>query len=172
MLTAPLPCPVTPASVEFVGSLIMFNSNIWTDSGHCAGQPQAEAPRVAVPLIADPDLREAGVQAKLVRKLQKARSRRTDFLCSSLFAEPAWDMLLELFASAAEQKRITIGELCVASMVPQTTALRWIDVLLKEGLVVRRPDPLDGRRIHMEITPSAYRAMQDYAVQLSSLFEM
>jgi DNA-binding MarR family transcriptional regulator len=81
-------------------------------------------------------------------------------------------MLLELFASAVEQKRVTIGELCIASNVPQTTALRWIDVLLREGLATRRPDPLDGRRIHMEITPSAYRAMQDYAEQLSSAFQL
>jgi hypothetical protein len=149
----------------------MLNSNIWLGSGDCAGQARAESPRVSVS-VSEPDLHAAGAQAKLVRKLQKARSRRTDFLCPSLFAEPAWDMLLELFASAVEQKRVTIGGLCVSSMVPQTTALRWIDVLLKEGLVTRRPDPLDGRRVHMEITPTAYRAMQAYAGQLSSLFHI
>jgi DNA-binding transcriptional ArsR family regulator len=150
----------------------MFNSIIRTESPECAAQPQAENARVSLTLVPDPDLRTAGGQAKLIRKHQKARSRRTDFLSSSLFAEPGWEMLLELFASAVEQKRVTIGELCIASNVPQTTALRWIDVLLREGLATRRPDPLDGRRIHMEITPSAYRAMQDYAEQLSSAFQL
>jgi DNA-binding MarR family transcriptional regulator len=113
------------------------------------------------------DLSALAAQGQLVRKVQKARSRRTEFLASSLFGEPAWDMLLELFASAAEQKRITVGDLCNASKVPQTTALRWIDVLLKEGLVTRRPDPLDSRRIHVEMTASACSAMRHYAEQLS-----
>lgn len=150
----------------------MLNSNIWTNSDDFEGQRWPESPRASLALAPDPDLATAGAQAKLVRKIQEARSRRTDFLSSTLFAEPGWDMLLELFASAIEQKRVTIGGLCSASNVPQTTALRWIDVLLREGLVTRRPDPLDGRRIHMEITPSAYRAMQAYAARFSSLSEV
>jgi DNA-binding transcriptional ArsR family regulator len=150
----------------------MLNSNIRTDWDDCAGQSRMEAPSASLPPVSGLDLVTAGAQAKVVRKIQKARLRRTDFLSSTLFAEPGWDMLLELFASAVEQKRVTIGELCSASNAPQTTALRWIDVLLREGLVTRRPDPLDGRRIHMEITASAYRAMQDYAAQLSGVTGM
>jgi DNA-binding MarR family transcriptional regulator len=147
----------------------MLNSNIRTDYDDCAGRSFVDNPSASLTLVSDSDLVSAGVQAKIIRTIQKARSRRTKFLSSALFAEPAWDMLLELFASAAEQKRVTIGDLCSASKVPQTTALRWIDILLREGLVTRRPDPLDGRRIHVEITPSAYQAMQDYASQLSRL---
>lgn len=146
----------------------MFNSTLESQSHHPAGRPEIGSRQPSLTVVTDLDLRAAGVQARLVRKLQDARSRRTDFLSSTLFGEPAWDMLLELFASAIEQKRVAIGELCIASNVPQTTALRWIDVLLKEGLATRRPDPLDGRRIHIEITPSAHRAMQDYAEQFSN----
>ncbi len=76
-------------------------------------------------------------------------------------------MLLELFASAVEQKRVTVGALCAASNVPQTTALRWIDVLLKENLVSRRSDPFDARRVHVELKPSACVAIRDYVQQLS-----
>jgi len=145
----------------------MLNSNIETEFHHYAGQPEAGNRQSSLTSVSEPDLRLAQTQAHILRKVQKARSRRTDFLSSRLFGEPGWDMLLELFASAIEQKRVTIGELCAASNVPQTTALRWIDVLLSEGHASRRPDPLDGRRIHVEITPSGYRAMQECAVHLS-----
>lgn len=149
------------------GVASMLNRNLKTQSYHCQ-QPETGSRQPLLTVVPNSDLHIAGPKAKLVRKLQDARARRSDFLSSALFGEPGWDMLLELFAAAIEQKRVTIGELCIASNVPQTTALRWIDVLMKEGLATRRPDPLDGRRIHMEITPFAYRAMEAYAEQLSS----
>lgn len=145
----------------------MLNRNIARESHDCAERPEAGNSQAPLTLVSDSDLRTGAERAQLLRKVQKVRSCRTDFFSSSLFGEPAWDMLLELFVSAIEQKRVTVGELCIASNVPQTTALRWIDVLLKGGLATRRSDPLDGRRVHVEITPEAYGAMQDYAGQLS-----
>jgi hypothetical protein len=147
---------------------MMFEKTVTAEShSGCVHQPQAANEESSPRAVSNNDLRRLGPQAQLIRKIQKARSRRKDFLSSTLFGEPAWDMLLELFASAVEQKRVTIGDLCAASKVPQTTALRWMDVLLRQGLVTRRPDPLDSRRVHVEMTPSAYSAMRDYAEQLS-----
>ena len=146
----------------------MFEKSLTVESfSDCVHQPLAANEESAARGASNDDLRRVGMQAQLIRKVQKARWRRKDFLNSSLFGEPAWDMMLELFASAAEQKRVTIGDLCAASRVPATTALRWIEVLLKEELATRRPDPLDARRVHVEITPTAYAAMRDYAEQLS-----
>lgn len=133
------------------------------------GKPRATNPEHSLRVVPDPDLRTLAVQAKLIRKVQRARSRRVEFLGSSLFGEPAWDMLLELFASAAEQKRLTVGDLCKASKVPPTTALRWIDALFRQGLITRRPDPLDSRRVHVEIADGAHSAMRAYAEQLSNI---
>jgi len=146
----------------------MIHENVRVDSPSArADRADAAKSQSSPTLLSDADLDTVAEQAKLVRRLQRARSRRTDFLSSSLFGEPAWDMLLELFVSTIEQKRVTVSALCIASNVPQTTALRWIDVLVKEELVTRRSDPLHGRRIHLELTPSAYCAMRDYARQLS-----
>lgn len=145
----------------------MLSRTIAPESYDFGGQPETGSSQTSQPVVSDTDLRTGAVQAQLLRKVQRARSRRTDFLSASLFGEPAWDMLLELFVSALEQKRVTVGALCIASKVPQTTALRWIDALLKEGLATRRSDPLDGRRIYVEISAAAYGAMQNYAVQLS-----
>lgn len=146
---------------------MLSRNEVAVSSSDCIGEPESANSRSSLALLSNADLSKVAEQVRLVRKVQKARSRRTDFLSSSLFGEPAWDMLLELFVRTIEQKRVTVGEICTASNVPQTTALRWIDVLVKEDLVCRRSDPLDGRRIHLELTPSAYAAMRDYSGQLS-----
>jgi DNA-binding MarR family transcriptional regulator len=100
--------------------------------------------------------------ARAVRAVLLQRERRSRYFEPNLFADPAWDMLLELYASYLEQQRITVGSLCTASKVPATTALRWIVVLEKHGLVDRHPDRLDARRVYLEPSSRAMRAMRAY----------
>jgi DNA-binding MarR family transcriptional regulator len=105
---------------------------------------------------------EAFERAKLVRRILWARARREEYLSARLFAEPAWDMLLELYVAHLLQRRMSITGLCGASRVPATTALRWIDVLQSEDLVLREKDPLDGRRIFVELTVNGSNAIKHY----------
>lgn len=105
---------------------------------------------------------QAFEQAKLLRRVLRARIERTDYFSSRLFSEPAWDMLLELYAAHLMQRRLAVKDLCVASRVPQTTALRWITVLKSEGLIYARSDPLDARRTFLEFTPEGCVAMMRY----------
>ena len=105
---------------------------------------------------------EAFEQAKLVRRILRARAARTEYLSPRLFAEPAWDMLLELYVSHLMQRRVSITDLCEASRVPPTTALRWIDGIMAEGLVCRMRDPLDARRVFIDLTSKGQDALQRY----------
>jgi hypothetical protein len=77
----------------------------------------------------------------------------------SLFADPAWDMLLDLFVAKAEERPVSISSVSIASGVPASTAYRWIEALLDRDAVRRRPDPLDRRRVYIEITELAFEAM-------------
>lgn len=97
-----------------------------------------------------------------VRSILKARNCRQAFLNAKLFAEPAWDMLLELYARELEHQRVSVSQLYCASGVPDSTAHRWIDILETEGLMVRRADPLDARRVWVELSPKGSAAMQHY----------
>jgi predicted transcriptional regulator len=63
-----------------------------------------------------------------------------------LFADPAWDMLLDLLQAEIAQHRVPVSSLCIAAAVPATTALRWIKTMTDVGLFKRRADPHDGRR--------------------------
>jgi len=95
------------------------------------------------------------VTAAQVRDLLRARRLRADFLPGDLFADPAWDMMLDLLAARLEQAHVSVSSLCIASAVPPTTALRWIRTLTDKALVERRADPHDGRRIFIALADDA-----------------
>lgn len=100
--------------------------------------------------------------AEFVRGVLRARIARAKFLNSDLFADPAWDILLELYALHCEQRRTSVSKLCIAAAVPATTALRWIDKLQSDGLIKRQEDPLDARRAWVTLTSTGLAAMTAY----------
>jgi hypothetical protein len=118
----------------------------------------AHAPPRAFTEIADADR----VDANTVRNLIRIRRLREQFFPRDLFADPAWDMLLDLMAARLEQSRVAVSSLCIAAAVPATTALRWIRTLTEHGLFVRRADPEDGRRIFIELSDTAGEALAAY----------
>ncbi|SCW73680.1 DNA-binding transcriptional regulator, MarR family [Sphingobium faniae] len=99
------------------------------------------------------------VSPQQVRDMLRVRRLRDEFLPGDLFADPAWDMLLDLFAARLEQDRVSVSSLCIASAVPPTTALRWIRTLTEKGLLQRQADPHDGRRIFIALADSAAAAL-------------
>ena len=69
-------------------------------------------------------------------------------------------MLLDLYLSECCGRAISLSSLCGASHVPPTTALRCINAMVSKSLVERRPDPDDGRRIHVALTPDAKASLE------------
>lgn len=97
----------------------------------------------------------APLAAGQVRDLLRARRMRDEFMPGDLFADPAWDMLLDLLAARLEHERVSVSSLCIAAAVPPTTALRWIGNLTEKGFIQRQADPHDGRRVFIALTESA-----------------
>jgi DNA-binding MarR family transcriptional regulator len=102
------------------------------------------------------------VSERDIRAMQRMRRNRSRFFSGDLFADPAWDILLDLYASELGQHRTTVTSLCHAAAVPATTALRWIGQLESQGLINRRPDPMDGRRQFLELSSEGLEAMNAY----------
>lgn len=102
---------------------------------------------------------ETPVPSRLVRAVQAARRRRAALFEADLFSDPAWDILLELYALHLEQQRASVSSLYAASCVPPTTALRWIAKLEKDGLVVRIEDSVDARRSWIKLSPAGVERM-------------
>lgn len=84
-----------------------------------------------------------------------------------LFVTPAWDMLLDLYASD-HRRPISLTSLCGASNVPERSALRTIDGLVKRKLLVRVPDTHDHRRTNIRLSGRAVRMLNGYFDELSS----
>ena len=110
-----------------------------------------------------------GVSLDTVRQVIRARRLRARFFDEELFADPAWDMLLDLLQAEIAQHRVPVSSLCIAAAVPPTTALRWIKTMTDVGLFQRRADPHDGRRIFVELSPGASDAMRRYFGEVGKL---
>lgn len=109
------------------------------------------------------------VSLEAVCRVIRARRERARYFDPELFADPAWDMLLNLFAAELAQLRVTVSSLCAVADVPATTALRWITAMADADLCQRRPDPRDGRRVFVELSRSASAAMRSYFGNMGEL---
>ncbi len=100
--------------------------------------------------------------ADRIRATIRKRQARARFFDAGLFADPAWDILLDLTAARAEGRRVSVTSLCIASGVPPTTALRWIGQMTEQGLLVREEDRVDRRRAFVALSETALEAMALY----------
>lgn len=100
--------------------------------------------------------------AEFVRLILSQRRRRDELFGADHFGDPAWNILLDLYGAHLKRRKVPVSALCMASEVPPTTALRWISALVDAGLIIRRPDRADRRRIHVELAPSAIPRMSTY----------
>src|SRR3546814_19760209 len=94
--------------------------------------------------------------------------RRVCSLDSELFGEPAWDMLLDLYAAALEGRRLSVSSSCLAAGVPPTTALRWQRLLVERELVARVPELEENRRPSLQLTPAGYYRVEHEIRRASS----
>jgi len=108
--------------------------------------------------------REDDVSAADIRSIIKLRRLRDKHFDAELFADPAWDMMLDLMAARAEHSKVSVSSLCIAAAVPPTTALRWIKTLTDQGVFVRVADPTDGRRVFIELADTAAANIAKYFV--------
>ncbi|HEX4695681.1 MarR family winged helix-turn-helix transcriptional regulator [Sphingomonas sp.] len=118
------------------------------------GAPPATAPAAST------------ITAAEVRKLIRARRMRNQYLAEDLFEDPAWDMLLDLYAADLESAQVSVSSLCIAAAVAPTTALRWIARMTEAGLFERHPDPFDRRRAFLALSDGMRAKLERYFAAL------
>ena len=111
----------------------------------------------------------AAPTAAQVRALIRGRRARSNYFPADLFADPAWDILLDLLAARLEGKEVSVSSLCIAAAVPPTTALRWIKTMTDAALLERKTDPADGRRIFIDLSDKAATAMEAYLARAAAM---
>jgi DNA-binding MarR family transcriptional regulator len=107
------------------------------------------------------------VSMETIRAIIRARRMRSRYFDDELFADPAWDMLLDLLQAEITKLRVPVSSLCIAASVPATTALRWLKTMVQQGLFLRSADPHDGRRVFVELAPQTSLAIRRYFADVS-----
>jgi hypothetical protein len=113
------------------------------------------------PLVPTPKETKAPT-ATMIRDLIKLRRLREQHFPPALFADPGWDILLDLFAAKQEGKSVSVSSLCIAAAVPPTTALRWVTTMTEHGALVRRQDPNDARRVFIELSEDSEERLLNF----------
>jgi DNA-binding MarR family transcriptional regulator len=127
-------------------------------------------PSVAQPPVHKAPAAEAPeVSAETVRAVIRARRLRSRFFQEDLFADPAWDMLLDLLQAEISHLRVPVSSLCIAAAVPATTALRWLKTMVEQRIFIRRADPHDGRRVFGQLAPEASQALRSYFAEVGQV---
>lgn len=104
----------------------------------------------------------SAVRFAQVRSVKQERARRAKHLPSELFAEPAWDILLELYSFQLLGRRVSEAELMEKVTVPATVAVRWIKMLEVQNLVSRMLDVTDSSEVALQLTANGLAAMDGY----------
>ena len=64
------------------------------------------------------------------------RRAREEFFDRNLFSDPAWDIMLELYAARLGGRTVSIAELVASSFTPQSTLERWLAALEEHDVVI------------------------------------
>lgn len=104
-----------------------------------------------------------------LKETYKRRSHRSKYFNPDYFSgEAAWNILIDLAVSQIEGKLISVTSACLASMVPSTTALRWIAVLEDDGMIEKEEDFTDRRRTFIRISNRAMNSLYSYYKDIHS----
>jgi len=81
-----------------------------------------------------PDGPEAQITEDHVQSVLTVRRARQRIFGRQLFADPAWDLILELYATRLGNRRITASDLARLLGLPASVTKRWISVLVDAGI--------------------------------------
>jgi CheY-like chemotaxis protein len=100
--------------------------------------------------------------AATLRAIIASRSLRNRHFPTEIFADPAWDILLDLTRADLDRQPVSVSSVCIAASVPMSTALRWVRQMTEAGLLQRWTDPKDKRRDLIALTEPTAASMRDY----------
>lgn len=102
-------------------------------------------------------------RSKTATRLFRERRFRTEYFSDSdVFGEPAWDILLHLFQGHAYGRSIKIESIALATGLPATASLRWLEVLEKKGLVFAYREENEIGQIYVRLSSKGLQDMTRY----------
>lgn len=106
--------------------------------------------------------------SELAAWLLIARRLREEIFGADLFSDPAWDILLDVYAGHGRGERIQISSLAPMSGVPSSTARRWAHKLIDLGLLERERDEHDHRLTYIRLSKHGHDRIMAFVRRLIS----
>lgn len=104
--------------------------------------------------------------AEAARRFIDMRNECAPLLPKNMLRDISWDLMLELFLAAEQGRNPFIKQLESIAGEPIANAMRRIDNLEESGLLKRRQDEDDHRRVHVSLTRKGYLAMANMLKRL------
>ena len=105
------------------------------------------------------------------QKLSEARAARNGCFPAGMFADPAWDLLVEAFLADAADAPFTIRELTERAGIPQSTGHVRVAKLEEMGLLASSPSPERKNARRVRLTKRGSKAMRDALARMGALFD-
>lgn len=71
---------------------------------------------------------------------------------NGLFANSCWNMCLDIYICDLKDQRVTVSAIAHSSGIPMTTAMRYINVMVEQGLLTKTPNSADNRMIFVSVS--------------------
>lgn len=153
------------SGVRGQGRPLKPSSDTWRIATALGLRHDAPPPRPEAETVSEP------VSAATVEAIIRERALRARHIPGELFADPAWDMMLELIHAELGQRRVTASILCKAAGVSTSVGLRWIDALLSKGLCTRTAGVGDPDGIFIQFSDEGSKAIRGYFTELAARSE-
>lgn len=149
--------------IELVGHIIVAEGH----AHHMRIAPcEGKAARISIPPLRSPapvtpergDAALENAKATLRRRMLRDQL----FGAPELFGDPAWEMLIDIFIHECEDNPLPVSSLCVTPSIPMSSALRLCQKLCDAGIIYRIPDPSDGRRSFVSLSPDIAHRIRAY----------
>ena len=101
-----------------------------------------------------------------LRRLIQAERARAKVIGGKMLGDPAWDLLLDLLLVSLEGGKVSVSSACIVTGLATTSALRLVNRLVQQKVLIRQPDPDDGRRYHLIIAPHIHVVLEEYFSEL------
>lgn len=106
---------------------------------------------------------------EIATQILRSRREREAIFGPGIFADPAWDILLELYVAHLANRKTTLPRLCEAVPVRPTSALRWTRRLEERGWITRTPVRGRRPRVLLDLTDNGVRAINIYLARYTDL---
>ena len=106
--------------------------------------------------------------AKRIERFHQAKARILGDELSAL-GEPVWKILIELVIATEEETNISVSDISSRISLPETTALRYVNILESKGYTIRTPHQADHSDSNLRLTKQGQSKMSEALFALNAL---